>query len=279
MQALQKEKELKAKPFVKWAGGKRQLLPELLNRLPQVFNTYHEPFIGGGALFFELQPKEAFLADISTELINTYRVVKEFPEELLEILSEFKNEKEFYYFVRDMDRNPEYDSFSDIRKAARFIYLNKTCFNGLYRVNSKGQFNVPFGDYKNPTFADSETILACSQALAGTRIQRASFLEVQKHVQKGDFVYFDPPYVPLSKTSSFTAYSKGGFGEAEQLALRDLFLHLSQKGAFVMLSNSDTEFVRQAYKEFKIEEVQATRALNSDAKKRGKISELIIRNY
>jgi len=276
-----------AKPFVKWAGGKRQLIPELLKQIPKNFNNYFEPFVGGGALFFELynlgilKDKKVYLFDINEELINTYKVIRDYPHELIEKLKEFKTKhnKEFYYQIRELDRNKNYKNLDNITKAARFIYLNKTCFNGLYRVNKKGYFNVPIGSYKNPQIVDEENILAVSIALKDATIKHCNYKEVLQYAQKSDFIYFDPPYYPLNNTSNFTSYTQNNFLEKEQIELFETFKTLANKNCFVLESNSDTDFISNLYKEFIIEKVLANRAINSKGNKRGKITEVLIRNY
>jgi len=276
-----------AKPFVKWAGGKRQLLPELLKCIPKKFNNYFEPFVGGGALFFELynlgilENKEVYLFDINEELINSYKVIRDYLNELIEKLKEFKvkHNKEFYYQIRELDRKEDYKNLDSITKAARFIYLNKTCFNGLYRVNKKGYFNVPMGSYKNPQIVDEENLLEISKALKNVVIKHCDYKEILKYVKKNDFVYFDPPYYPLSDTANFTSYTQNNFLENEQIELFKTFKTLSNRGVFVLESNSDTDFIKNLYKNYKIEKVLANRAINSKANKRGKITEILIRNY
>jgi len=273
------------KPFIKWAGGKRALLPELLRLMPKKFNNYFEPFIGGGALFFELTKlgllngKKAYLFDANAELVNTYQTVKKHPKKLLKQLKEFqaKHSEEFYYSVRSQDREPNFKSLPAEVRAARFIYLNKTCFNGLWRVNSKGYHNVPIGRYKNPVIYDEDTIMAASYALQNAEIQNADFAEVLKLADNGDFVYFDPPYYPLTPTSSFTAYHENVFLDEEQKRLYGVFKELADRGVSVMHSNSDTEFIKELYKGYNIEFVEVNRFINSKSSGRGKISELIIR--
>ncbi len=276
-----------AKPFVKWVGGKRQLIPELLKYIPKNFNNYFEPFVGGGALFFELynlgilKNKKVFLFDINEELISAYKIIRDYPNELIEKLKEFKSKhnKEFYYQIRELDRTDNYKKLNNIIKAARFIYLNKTCFNGLYRVNKKGYFNVPMGKYKTPKILDENNILLVSKALQNTIIKHCDYKKVLEYAQKEDFIYFDPPYYPLNETSNFTSYTQKKFLKKEQIELFETFDILSQKGCFVLESNSDTEFINNLYKKFKIEKVFANRFVNSKANNRGKISEVLIRNY
>jgi len=267
------------KPFIKWVGGKRQLADELQKRLPSSYNRYFEPFVGGGALFFALKPEKAFIADLNSELINVYKIVRDYVEELIKELSKYKNTKTCYYKTRDMDRKPDYHRLPALQKAARFIYLNKTCYNGLYRVNSKGQFNVPFGKYKNPKICDAENLRACSQALQKTEIVNADFSIVLDFAKPKDFVYFDPPYVPLNATSNFTAYTQNGFDVDMQFRLKEVCDKLTDKGVLWMLSNSYTEFVLNLYKEYNIHTVYANRAVNCKSNGRGKIKEVIVRNY
>ena len=277
----------KIQPFVKWVGGKRGLLSQIIPLLPQKFNNYFEPFIGGGALFFELQKqgkldgKKVYLFDINSELINAYNMVKESPEELISKLSEFKEQhsKEFYYEVRAWDREENFLKLDDITRASRFVYLNKTCFNGLYRVNRKNQNNVPIGSYKNPNICDSDIIYSASYALQNATILNASYKDVLKYATKDDLVYFDPPYYPLNPTSSFTSYSEFEFLDREQEELFEVFCELDKKGALVVHSNSDTEFINALYKEYTIEKIQANRFINSKSSGRGKISEVLVNNY
>ncbi|PLX41688.1 MAG: modification methylase [Deltaproteobacteria bacterium] len=266
-------------PFVKWAGGKRQLLDELLKRAPESYERYVEPFVGGGALFFALSPKSAILIDLNAELINLYRVVKEKPRELLEELSRHRNEEEYYYAVRTLDRAAEFAEMSEVERAGRFLYLNKTGYNGLWRVNSRGENNVPFGRYKNPTIADPDKIKASSAALASSILICGDFSEVEHAARENDFLYLDPPYHPLSATSGFTGYSSGGFSAEDQIRLREMVLRLTKKGVKVMLSNSDTPFIQKLYNGFNVDRVSATRTINCKGAKRGHVSEVIIRNY
>lgn len=268
-----------AHPFVKWAGGKGRLIEQLRAHLPAKFNAYFEPFMGGAALFFALKPERATLTDMSAELVNCYQVVRNSVEPLITQLQTIKHSKRTFYKIRAADRRTDYWTLSAVERAARFIYLNKTCFNGLYRVNSRGEFNVPFGSYKKPNFIDSENLRACSVLLQQVKIERASFENVLHHAQAGDFVYFDPPYVPLSDTASFTAYDSEGFTSEDQIRLRDVFRELTDRKVNAMLSNSNTSLIRQLYAGFNIHEVLAPRAINSKAEKRGKISELVVTNY
>lgn len=275
---LEKLKE-ETYPIVKWVGGKRQLMFELLKNMPKFYNRYFEPFIGGGALFFELQPDNAYISDVNAELINLYSVVKNDVEDLIDDLSKHEISKDYFLELRNADRTFGYKNWSDIQKASRFIYLNRTCFNGLYRVNSQGQFNVPFGNYKNPRICDEENLKNCSELLQNTEINCADFTTILDKVQKGDFVYFDPPYVPLNETSSFTSYTKDGFDIDMQFKLRDLCDELDSRGVMFMLSNSDTKIINELYENYNIKKVFASRAINANGNGRGKITEVIVKNY
>jgi DNA adenine methylase len=263
------------RPFIKWAGGKRQLLPSLLQHAPPSPSRYFEPFIGGGALFFALHPKRAVLADVNARLIRTYKGVQNHVEEVIHLLRSYRHDPTFFYEFRE---KKDIDTGSDAEVAAWFIYLNKTGFNGLYRVNRDNRFNVPFGRYANPNICDEPTLRACSKALAGTELLIEDFEKVVAKAERGDFVYFDPPYVPLSATSSFTSYTSNGFAEAEQTRLRDTAKTLKQRGVRVLLSNSSAPLVRKLYGDgFDVIEVSATRAVNSKATARGAIVELLIK--
>lgn len=266
-------------PIVKWVGGKRQLMFELIKNIPKSYNRYFEPFIGGGALFFELQPEQAYISDMNEELINLYSVVRDNVYELIKDLSKHEVSKEYFLEIRNIDRTEQYTELSDVERASRFIYLNRTCFNGMYRVNSQGQFNVPFGHYKNPRIIDENNLLNCSELLKKTEIKCADFSEILTKVKKGDLVYFDPPYVPLNETSSFTSYTKDGFDINMQFKLRDVCDELDNKGVKFMLSNSDTKLVNKLYVNYEIKKVFASRQINANADGRGKITEVLVRNY
>jgi len=269
-------------PFLKWAGGKRQLLPEIRKYIPKRMGTYYEPFLGGGAVLFDLQPKKAVINDINSELINTYLVIKNNVDELIEDLRKHENTSDYYYKIRDLDRDKNrFSKLSDVEKASRLIYLNKTCFNGLFRVNSQGQFNVPFGRYKNPNIVNEFVLRAVSHYLNNNEVKilNGDFADAVSSAKKGDFVYFDSPYDPVSETASFTGYTLGGFSKDEQIRLRDLFVDLDKRGCKVLLSNSATEFIKDLYKDYRIEIVSATRNINSIASKRGKIDEVLVMNY
>lgn len=284
---VQKIIDEKAKPFVKWVGGKRQLLKqfrELGLYPPEGFdtstNTYYEPFVGGGAVFFDLLPKKAVLSDLNNELVITYNVIKNNVQELITSLKKHKNTKEYFLKIRAQKSA----DLTDVQIASRFIYLNKTCFNGLYRVNSKGEFNVPFANNKNPLVCDVENLTKVSEALKNVSIKHADYKEVLKKAKKGDFIYLDPPYYPVSKTASFTGYTNNAFLEKEQIELRDTFAELNKRGCYVMLSNSDTPFIKKIYSEIKDKKVKinivaAGRAINSKGDGRGKVNEVLIINY
>jgi len=262
---------------LKWAGGKRQLLPALRRHVPESFGRYFEPFVGGGALFFALRPKRATLTDVNERLIRTYLGVRDDVESVIDLLRWYQREhgQAFFYRMRELG----VDALSNAEVAAWFIYLNKSGFNGLYRVNSKNRFNVPIGRYEKPAICDEATLRDCAAALASVDPPRvASFEEAVKPAKRGDFVYFDPPYVPLSATSSFTSYSASGFGPAEQERLRDVAHDLKKRGVRVLLSNSSAAPVYRLYEDgFEIVEVDATRSVNSKGSGRGAIKELVIK--
>lgn len=267
------------KPFLRWAGGKTKLLPELLAHVPASIQTYYEPFLGGGALFFALRPKKAVLSDINPDLVQAYISVRDDVERLLSILKMHAREhtkrgKDYYLKVRALNTT----HLSSVEWAARAIYLNKTCFNGLWRVNKKGIFNVPLGKFKTPPkICDEENLLACSEALKGAEIYSCSFDKlIPASCQKGDFVYLDPPYVPLSKMSDFTAYSKEGFGSADQLSLSIAVKEIKKKKVDFILSNAGCPEVKELYKDFKIEEVLMRRNINSKADLRGHVVEYLV---
>ena len=274
-------------PFIKWVGGKRGLLNQILQYFPNSFDNYHEPFLGGGALFFELysrgllEGKKVYLSDINSELINAYSVVKSNPYNLINNLLKYKEKhsKDFYYKIRAMDRDENFQSISSLERATRFIYLNKTCFNGLYRVNKKGYFNTPIGSYKNPNIADRDTILSASEALQNATISNNPFNEVVNNATKNDLVYFDPPYYPLNATSSFTTYDSNCFLDDAQFELFEVFDTLSDNQVKVLHSNSDTDFIKKLYQKHDIDLVQANRFINSKSSGRGKINEVLIRSF
>lgn len=278
--------EPNATPFIKWAGGKTQLLPQLDSLVPKRLGTFYEPFVGSGAMFFWLRRTRgefpAVLMDLNSELVNCYHIVRDNVDALLPLLGRYQEAhgKQHYYQVRDVEPG----RLSNVQRAARFIYLNKTCYNGLYRVNSEGKFNVPIGSYKNPAVLEPEVLLAADATLQGVAIEEGDFSEILDEVTRGDFVYLDPPYYPISRTSSFTGYvlSRRGrpdFGAAEHQRLAQFFRTLDSKGCKVLLSNSDCEFVTRLYREYTIERVDARRSINSNGSGRSAITELVIRNY
>jgi DNA adenine methylase len=265
-------------PFLKWAGGKGQLLGQMAPFFPSEYRTYFEPFLGGGAVFFRLCPEKAVLADLNPDLVNAFQVVRDNPTALMEGLDRHAelrmNEKSFYEV-----RKQAVSSLSPVERAARTIYLNKTCFNGLYRVNSSGEFNVPWGGYRNPNLYDRANLLSASVQLQRKAVLLADYRRACARARKGDFVYFDPPYHPLSETSGFTSYTKEDFGDRDQTALAQTFRRLDKRGCLVMLSNSPTPLVRSLYQGFRFEVLKAKRAINSKGTGRGAIDELLVMNY
>jgi len=273
------QRVITARPFLKWVGGKARMLTELKSRLPQKYNRYFEPFCGGAALFFSLVPEKATLSDANEELIVTYKVVRDQIDELIENLKRHKNNRRYFYKIRELDRRGDFWTFPAIERASRYIYLNKTCFNGLCRVNSDGQFNVPYGMYKNPKILDEENLRACSELLQGKELIVGSFSQTLADTKKGDLVYLDPPYIPLSVTSSFVSYAAEGFDYPMQVALRDKCLELDKKGVNFMLTNSDTPLTRDLYQNFKIDSVASPRSVSADGSKRKAAQDVIVRNY
>jgi len=277
------------RPFLKWAGGKSKLIQQYQAYFPKIFKTYYEPFLGGGAVFFHLQPFNAILMDINAELINTYCCVRDHVEPLIERLAEHQSQHDstYYYQMRSslystsqqnqITSAGSLTNEADIERAAKFIYLNKTCFNGLYRENSKGQFNVPIGSYKNPQICQPDVLRSASACLKLIHLKVQPFANILELAKTSDdFVYFDPPYHPLNQTSNFTAYSRYSFSEADQINLCDIFMQLSDRGVKLMLSNSDCPFIRKLYSSFKIHTISAPRSINSQIKKRGRVSELLV---
>jgi DNA adenine methylase len=276
-----------ASPFVKWAGGKGQLLAQFEPYFPASFECYLEPFVGGGAVFFylynrgRLAGKEILLIDHVEELINSYRAVQCHVEKLIAELQRHdphKLDTEYYYQVRAWDRRPDYAQRSDVERAARTIFLNRTCYNGLYRVNRRGQFNVPFGRYRNPTICDAENLRAVSRALRRVTLLVGDFAHCLEMAGPGDLVYLDPPYHPLSATASFTSYTSTNFGVKDQRRLANLFRELDRRGCYVMLSNSATDLVRELYGGYEQVELQAIRAISCKGDERGAIPELLVLN-
>lgn len=270
------------RPVIKWVGGKRQIIKQIAPYIPPTFSTYYEPFLGGGAVLLALQPKKAVVNDINSELMNLYVVIKDNVEDLITDLKKHKNEADYFYQIRELDRQKDkYQNLTPIQRASRIIYLNKTCYNGLFRVNKTGEFNTPFGHYKNPNIVNGATLRAVSDYFNTAEIDLfcGDFAESLQKVKKDDFVYLDPPYDPLSDTANFTGYSRGGFGQIEQIRLKELCDRLNEKKVKFLLSNSATDFIKELYQDYRIEVVQASRLINSKADKRGEINELLIMNY
>ena len=269
-------------PVVKWVGGKRQLLDEITPLLPRRITSYCEPFLGGGAVLFSIQPSKAIINDINEDLMLVYEVIRDDVEGLIKSLEQYENTSEYFYKIRDIDRDKEfYHSMSKVERASRLIYLNKTCFNGLFRVNSSGEFNSPFGHYKNPNIINAPVLRAVNKYFNANKIQiyNEDFEETLKRVNKGGFVYLDPPYDPVSDTANFTGYNKGGFNRKEQERLKECCDELTRRGVKFMLSNSATAFIKELYRDYDITIVTAKRAINSNASKRGAVEEVLIRNY
>lgn len=270
-------------PFTKWTGGKRQLLEELRSYMPETYGRYFEPFVGGGALFFDLAPEQAVINDFNEELINAYRQIKNNPAELINLLIKHKenNSKDYYLALRSADRDGRISRMTGVERAARILYMLRVDFNGLYRVNSKNQFNVPYGRYKNPKIVDVDLLYQISEYLNENDVEilQTDFAEAVKDAETGDFVYFDPPYIPLNETSSFTSYTHEGFSYEEQVRLRDTFKELTERGVYAMLSNSSNPLVEELYKDFNIYFVEAQRTNGAKSSSRGKISEIIVTNY
>ena len=274
----------KGKPFVKWAGGKRQIMDKLMKYVPYEFDTYYEPFVGGGALLFELSPKKAVISDSNKELMNVYEVLcnEEKFKKLCSVLNGYEREhsEDFYYELRNKDKNKNtFNRLSDYTRAARTIYLNKACFNGLYRVNSKNEFNVPFGKKTKVNTYEGSNLITVSNYLTmnDIKILSVDFEEAVQSAKKGDFVYFDPPYD--SDTNTFNSYTEEGFGKEEQRRLARVFKELDEKGVYVMLSNHNTILINELYKDYNIHVIEAKRNINSNGNKRGKVEDVIITNY
>lgn len=279
---MAKAKNKLVAPVVKWVGGKRQLLNEITPLLPKKITSYCEPFLGGGAVLFSIQPSKAIVNDLNGDLIVVYETIRDDVEALIVDLKRHENTSEYFYAIRDIDRDKEaYQAMSKVERASRLIYLNKTCFNGLFRVNSSGEFNSPFGHYKNPNIVNEPVLRAVNKYFASSNITfcNEDFATTLDKVGKGGFVYLDPPYDPVSDTASFTGYNKGGFDRGEQIRLKQCCDDLTRRGVKFMLSNSATNFIKELYKDYNVSVVQAKRAINSDASKRGAIEEVLIRNY
>lgn len=270
-------------PVLKWVGGKRQILPDIVELMPKQLNrqTYYEPFLGGGAVLFHLQPRNAIVNDFNSELVNLYIVIRDHLEELLQDLRLHVNEPEYFYHLRSLDRTPEFENLTLVQKASRVVFLNKTCFNGLYRVNSSGEFNTPFGRYKNPNIVNEPTLRAVSRYLNNNNIQllNGDYAEAVANADRRSFVYFDPPYHPISASSNFTGYIEGGWNENDQIRLRELCDQLTERNVKFLLSNSSTDFIRNQYANYEIKTVLASRSINSNGGRRGDVEEVLIRNY
>ena len=278
VQQFKKEPILKegVKPFLKWAGGKRALIHAIMAVAPKNYDRYFEPFLGGGALFFTLKPKKAFLSDINFEITNTYRQIQRNPQNVINLLKKINHSKEMYYKIRRKR------SRSEIQKASRFIYLNRTCWNGLYRENQKGEFNVPIGKYKNPIICDKENLMRVSALLNNARalICKADFEKQLEKAKKGDFVYLDPPYVTTHKNNGFLQYNKKIFSLEDQKRLYNVFVGLDKKGCKVVLSNADHDFISDLYSSFNVHPpIRRGNTLAALPNKRGLVTELLITNY
>jgi DNA adenine methylase len=270
-------------PILKWVGGKRQLIEAITPLIPN-YSTYYEPFLGGGAVLFNEQPKKAIINDSNIELMNVYHVIKDNPEQLIQILNNHKENhgEEYFYNVRSLDRNRAvFSKLTVEERAARTIYLNKTCYNGLFRVNNAGEFNAPWGRYKNPNITNETTIAALNIFFnkANITIKCGDYRDALKGIRKGAFVYFDPPYMPISTSSSFTGYTANGFAEREQIALKEQCDLLEKKNIKFLLSNSACPFIEELYHDYIIKKVSAKRTINANPEKRGAIQEVLIRNY
>lgn len=282
-------KDRSAAPVLKWVGGKRQILGEIKRYIPGGFGTYHEPFLGGGAVLFALQPARAMVNDINAELMNVYAVIRDDIEGLIESLEEHeraykehRKPSEYFYSIRELDRDRAvYSALTPLQKASRILFLNKTCFNGLFRVNRAGQFNTPFGKYKRPNIVNGKMLRAVSGYFNGADIDFSceDFEVVLEAASREDFVYLDPPYDPLSDTSSFTGYDRGGFDAEEQARLSRVCRRLDERGVKFLLSNSATELIRELYRGFRMEIIKARRAVNARGDGRGGVDEVLVRNY
>ena len=268
-------------PIIKWAGGKRQLLNIIQQHFPEHFANYFEPFVGGGAVVFGLTPDNATINDFNGELTNLYQVVKDSPRDLIEELQSgiYLNVPEVYYAIRGWDKEENYNTLSPVKKAARILYLNHTCYNGLYRVNSKGYYNTPFGRYRNPTIYTEQSIMELSGYLQNVEILTGDYHNILDYVHPGDFVYLDPPYAPISPTAAFTSYIAGGWDTDAQVQLWNFCTQLDQMGVLFMQSNSSANIIRELYREFNIVEVEARRSLSAQPEGRHNVTELLIKNY
>ena len=268
-------------PFLKWVGGKRQIMPAIEQHLPKGIKSYIEPFIGGGAVLFHLQPKNAIVNDFNSELVNVYNVIKNDLENLIVDLQKHRNESKYFYEIRALDRTEAFENLSNVERASRIIYLNKTCYNGLYRVNNSGEFNSPFGKYKNPNIVNEPTLRAVNSYLNSNniRIENTDYETILKESDKNSFIYLDPPYHPVSDSSNFTGYVQGGWAESDQIRLKEACDRLNKKGVKFLQSNSSVDFIKELYSNYQIHVIKANRAINSDGDKRGEVEEVLIKNY
>lgn len=266
-----------ATPILKWAGGKTSLLKQFALHFPNPtqYERYFEPFVGGAAVFFHLHPPRSYLFDLNAELIELYTLIRDDVESVIQALTPHHNDRDYFEQIRAQDTA----TLTGAERAARFIFLNRTCYNGLYRVNSKGKFNVPFGRYTNPLICDSDGLRAASRALQGVQLEVNDFETSLAECKAGDFIYFDPPYAPLSATSSFISYTKDGFDTADQRRLADLYRELDRRGCLLMLSNSSAPLIYELYSGFNLYEIAARRNINSRIDGRGLITELLVTNY
>ncbi len=262
------------KPFLKWAGSKKWLISSIEKFIPTHFNKYYEPFLGSGAVFFAIRPKNAYLFDFNEDLINTYKTLREYPEKVIKKLKKMPYDKNFYYKIRD-----NFKSKNNIEKAARFIYLNRTCWNGLYRENSKGKFNVPFGRFENPKICDEDNIKAVAQILKNIHLHACDFEEAVSDAKTGDFIFFDPPYITGHKNNGFHSYNEKLFKWEDQERLADVAKYLDKKGCLILITNAEHKSIKKLYCKFRIKRVSRHSVIAADIKNRRKIKELIITNY
>jgi DNA adenine methylase len=269
-------------PVLKWVGGKRQIIQQILEHMPDEYGRYFEPFLGGGSVFLSISPKNAVINDYNTELMNLYKIIKNNPYGLVKILGTFKNNKSEFYRIRNLDRENNFlRANNDTFRAARTVFLNKTCFNGLYRVNANGEFNVPFGNYKNPKIFDSESIFRLSDYLNkyNIKILNTDYFDSLKFIRKNDFVYIDPPYDPVSASSSFTSYTEKGFTKEDQIKLKKTCDILNSKGVKFLLSNSATDFILDLYKDYNVTLIDVRRNIAASNMSRKVVKEVLVRNY
>lgn len=270
-------------PFLKWVGGKRQLMPSIVEHLPENIKNlnYSEPFIGGGAVLFHLQPKNAIINDFNEELVNVYNIIKNNLSELIVDLKKHDNNADYFYKIRGLDRTEQFNDLTPVQRASRIIFLNKTCFNGLYRVNNAGEFNAPFGRYKNPNIVNEPTLKAVNKYLNANNIiiRSGDYATILEELDNRSFVYLDPPYHPISESSNFTGYVQGGWNIFDQARLRDACNELTERGIKFLLSNSSSPQIKDLYENYNITTVKANRAINSNGADRGEVDEVLIRNY